>query len=462
MNTANNEILNEKQESVTSYGLNDDDLKNLIFSIESDNKQACLSIIKDVRPADIASVLDIVSSECRASLIKIIKNDFDPEILVEVNEYHQEEVINSLGTKKAANIIGEMETDDAIDVMENLSTSEQQTLLDAMPTKYRNELEEGLSYPEDSAGRLLEKKIVSVPQFWTVDYSLKFLKKSKNLPKDFYYVFVLDAKLAPVGVISLSKLLNADSKALISDIMDSDVKIIHTDMDQEEVAYLFKKYRLLSAPVVDSENKIIGAITLDDIIDVIDEEAQEDILHLGGVSETDLHSNFKDTLKKRFPWLFVNLITAVIASIVIALFEDEITKLASLAVLMPIVASMGGNSGTQTLTISVRAIASKELTSTNAKRILGKEICVGGINGIVFAVITAIASFMFYQNFMLSVIFAVAIIITLLLAGVAGTAIPLILNRFGVDPALASGVFLTTITDVLAFASFLGIAAFIF
>jgi magnesium transporter len=316
-----------------------------------------------------------------------------------------------------------------------------------------------LAYPEDSAGRLLVKEVVTVPEFWTVGQIIDYLRATPEIPKDFYQIFVVDPKFTPVGGLRLSRVMCSERSVSVKDIMEDNIKPVRADMDQEEVAYLFRQYGLVSTPVVSEEGRMIGAISVDDVVDIMEEEAEEDILHLGGVGETDLFSGLSRTVAHRFPWLMINLVTAVIASVVIGQFEGSIEKLAALAVLMPIVASMGGNAGTQTLTVAVRAIATKELTSANAIRVIGKEIAVGSLNGIVFAVIAGVITYLWYGQLGLSLIFAAATIITLTLAGFVGALIPLGLVRVGVDPAIASSVVLTTVTDVVAFGLFLGLAA---
>lgn len=451
----------ETQAEENSYGVTSEQLKEITEALDSGKKQAVQELLMPLHAADIADVIDMLSSEYRAMFVEILRKDFNPEILLELDSGVKEEIIGLLGAKKSAEAIIALEMDDAVDVMEDLAAENQQEILEALPEQQRADLEEGLAYPEGSAGRLLEKKIVSVPQFWTVGQTIDFLRKAEDLPKDFYQIFVVDPKLNPVGAVLVSQVMCSNRPTKMKDLMKTDLKLIRTDMDQEEVAFIFRQYGLVSAPVVNEEGRMVGVITVDDVVHVIEEEAQEDIMRMGGVSETDLHSGFSQTVKKRFPWLLINLITAVAASVVIAMFEGEIEKLAALAVLMPIVASMGGNAGTQTLTIAVRAISRKELTGANAVRVVTKEALVGIINGMMFAVIAVVAIFIWYDNLLLSLIFGAAMVATLLLAGLAGALIPLGLEKAGIDPAIASGVFLTTVTDVVAFGAFLGMAALI-
>ncbi|MEE8622288.1 MAG: magnesium transporter, partial [Alphaproteobacteria bacterium] len=325
-------------------------------------------------------------------------------------------------------------------------------------------LEEGLSWPEDSAGRLMQSELVAVPSFWTVGETIDFLRQaaerdSEELPEEFYDIFVVDPKHKPVGTIPLSRLLRTKRPVKLSDLMMPDMRLVPVEMDQEAVAFLFRRYDLASAPVVDEAGRLVGVITVDDVLDVIDEEAEEDIMRLGGVVETDLYRAVLDTTKSRFSWLVVNLATAIVASIVIGFFEVTIRQIVALAVLMPIVASMGGNAGTQTLTVAVRALAMKELTASNTLRAVGKEVLVGGFNGVLFAVLMGIVAWLWFASPAIGLVIAAAMVINLLVAGLAGVAIPLGLERTGVDPAVASGVVLTTVTDVVGFLAFLGLAA---
>lgn len=460
MQEKQNNNSNENTSDDKNYGLSVDETKQLIEALERNDSKKVKQLIEPLHVADIADFIDRISYDQREQFIDIIRSDFDPEILVELGVSAREDIIEILGTEHVAGAISQLDTDDAIDVMEDLGLKGQREILESIPHEDRKELEEGLAFPEDSAGRLLDKNIVSVPQFWTVGQVIDFMRSSEALPAEFYQIFITDPKMRPVGGVMLSQIIRSDRATKLSEIMQKDLKLIKSDMDQEEVAFVFRQYGLASAPVVNEEGRMIGIITVDDIVHVMQEEAQEDIMRLGGVSsETDVHSSLSSTIKSRFPWLVINLITAIVASVVIANFEATIEKLAALAVLMPIVASMGGNAGTQTVTVTVRAIATREITATNAFRVISKEILVGGLNGILFAVITAAVIYFWYHNLYLSLIFGSATIATLLLAGFSGVLIPLGLVKIGVDPAIASSVALTTVTDIVAFGAFLGLAA---
>jgi len=306
----------------------------------------------------------------------------------------------------------------------------------------------------------MQREVVAIPSFWSVGETIDYMRETDDLPDDFYDIFVVDPKHRPIGTLPLNKIMRTKRSVLVSEIMQTEhLKPIPAAADQEEVAYMFRQLDLVSAPVVDEGGRVIGVITIDDIVDVIDEEAEEDILRLAGVSEIDLYHAVLDTTRARFSWLFVNLLTAILASVVIGLFEATIDQVVALAVLMPIVASMGGNAGTQTLTVAVRALAMKELTPVNQLSFIGKELVVGFVNGILFALIIALVAGLWFHSTLLGVVIALAMVINLVVAGVAGTAVPLALVRWGVDPAVASSVFVTTVTDVVGFFAFLGLAA---
>ncbi len=452
----------QKHDIVTnslSYGLQEDISHNILEALSGDKPEVVKSLLKTLHAADVADFIDSISSEQRKEIINIIRDDFDPEILIDLNHSVREEILDFLGAHQSADVIKSLDKDDAVDIIENLEEEDRQEILEALPDQDREKLEEGLAFPDDSAGRLIEDKIVSIPEFWTVGQTIDHLRANKNLPDDFYQVFVVDPKFVPVGGVKVSKILRAIRETPMKEIMYTNLKVIHADMDQEEVAFVFQQYGLASAPVVNDEGRMIGVIELDDIIDVIEEEAQEDILRLGGVRETDVHNSSFATLRRRFPWLFLNLGTAILDAIVISFFDGAIEKLAVLAVLMPVAASMGGNAGTQGLTVIVRSLATKEITSTNILRVVFKEISVGALNGFIFAFIVSTVAYLWHHDLQLSLVFGSAIIFTLFMAGLSGVLIPLFLNKIKVDPAISSMIIVTMITDVTAFATFLGLAS---
>lgn len=337
----------------------------------------------------------------------------------------RESIVDELPNAVLANIVRDLESDDVIDFLEDLDEEDQREILDSVPAEDRVLYEQSLSFPEYSAGRLMRRETVTIPEFWTVGQTIDFMRgEETDLPDDFYNLIVVTPAHKPVGLVQLSKLLRTKRVVPISAVMETDNKVMPADMDQEDVAFLFRQYGLVEAPVVDGDGRLVGVLTIDDIVDVMDEEHEDDILKLGGVSEDDFYSDFMETTRLRFSWLMVNLATAIVASLVIALFEDALTKVVALAVLMPIVASMGGNAGTQTLTVAVRALATNELTTKNALRILVKEVLVGGANGILFAIIMGIIAWLWFSDPLLGGVIAVAMIANLVIAGLCGVLIP--------------------------------------
>jgi magnesium transporter len=368
-------------------------------------------------------------------------------------------VIEQLGFADLAAAIAELDSDDAVWLVDQLDEEEQRRILDALPTERRTIVEQGLAYPEFSAGRLMQREVVAVPSYWNVGEAIDYLRAAIRLPEEFYDVFVVDPRHRPLGRVGLSRLVRSRRSVRLADIVEGDLQPVPVNADQEEVAFLFRQHDLVSAPVVDGAGRLLGVITIDDVVDVIDEEASEDMLRLAGVAETDLYRAVLDTMRARATWLLVNLGTAFMAASVIGLFEDTIERVVALAVLMPIVASMGGNAGTQTLTVAVRGLATKELSADNALRIIGKEVLVGLLNGLVFALLVGSAAWLWFKEPMIGIVIGLAMVINLIVAGLAGSLIPLTLERLGVDPAVSSSVFLTTCTDVVGFLAFLGLAS---
>ena len=427
--------------------------------LENYQNNKIFEYLNDMHNADIAELLQNLDPVLRLSLLNIISNKFDPEILTYLNDSLRDEIVETLDIKQLANNAKELDTDDAVDLVEDLEKEDQDTFLENLDEEERNLIEEGLNYPEDSAGRLMQREFVALDESWNVGQAIDYLRgNKKNLPEDFYDIYLTDLDKKVQGVVPLGRLMGSKRDINLNSIINKELRLIEVNMDQEDVAYLFSKYGLVSAPVIDEQKKIIGSITVDDVVDVIEEEREEDILKLGGVGHTDIYNTVIDTTRSRISWLIVNLMTAVVASLVIGLFEAAIEKVVALAILMPIVASMGANAGTQTLTVAVRALAVKELTTSNALKIIIKETVIGSINGIIFAIIISLVSIYWFQDLMLGIILGLAMVLNLILAGFAGTIIPLALEKMRIDPALASAVILTTITDVFGFLSFLGLA----
>ena len=420
------------------------------------------ALLEALHWADIADLLGWASPEERFHLVEILRPDFDPEILTELSDDITEEVVAQLGVKIIAEAISELESDDAVDVVEDLPKQDRQEIMQALPAQDRADLETALSYPEYSAGRLLQRQCITVPDFWTVGQTIDFLRASSNLPDDFYDIFVVDPRHHPVGAVRLSKLLRAARAVAIRDLMgQEELRTINVNTDQSDVAHLFRQRDLTSAPVIDATGRLLGAITIDDVVDVIDEEHEEDVMRMAGVGEEDdLSSSVVATACGRSTWLAINSLTALMAASVIAVFEGTIDQLVTLAILLPVVASMGGNAGMQTLTVAVRSLATRELSSTNAMRVVNKELWVGLLNGLVFALLIGVVAGLWFDNMQLALVIGAAMVINFVTAGLAGTLVPIGLEKAGVDPAIASSVFLTTITDLVGFFAFLGLASY--
>ena len=439
-------------------GLKPDVAKSVNEALEEGRFEDVESFVFPLHYAEVADLLEQLGGERRRQLVEHLRPTFDPDILPELDERVRDEVAELLGTGTLATAIAILESDDALKLLSTLEDSKRHRVLQAIPSALRTALEEGLAFPEDSAGRLMQRDVVGIPAFWTVGETIDFLRESEDLPNDFYDIFIVDPGHRPIGKVALSRVLRNKRPVSMTEIMDEEILTVPVRMDQEEVAYIFAQHDFVSAPVVDDAERLIGVIMVDDVVDVIHEEAEEDLMLMGGVREDDLYDAVIDTGRSRFSWLFLNLITAVLASTVIGIFQGTIEQIVVLAVLMPIAASMGGNAGTQTLTVVVRALAMKEVTPANAIRVLSKEVLVGLFNGVLFAAIVGGIAWFWSGELSIGLVMAAAMIVTMFVAGLAGTAIPLGLARTGVDPALASGVFLTTITDVVAFMAFLGLA----
>ena len=450
----------------TVHGLESETEERIVAALAANDETAVWALIADLHYTDIADLLERLHDENRSRLLTIMGPEFDGDVLIELDETVRDQVIDEVGLETVAQAVTQLESDDAVEIIEELEEHEQQQVLNAISDEDRALIEESLRFPKDSAGRLMQRELVTAPTFWDVGNTIDFLRRNADsddnpLPDRFYVVYVVDPAHRPVGMVWLDKLLRTGRTVTVTEVMEPDMKVIPVMSDQEDVAFLFRQRDLVSAPVVENGGRLIGAITIDDIVDVIDEEHEEDIMRMGGVRGDDLYSAVLDTTRARFSWLFVNLLTAIVASIVIGLFDATIDQIVALAILMPIVASMGGNAGTQTLTVAVRALAMKDLTATNAARLVGKEILVGFANGLVFALLAGGVTWFWFENPMLGAVIAIAMVVNLLVAGLAGTVIPLVLDRNGIDPAIASSVFLTTITDVVGFFVFLGLAALI-
>jgi magnesium transporter len=419
------------------------------------------SLLSDLSFGEIANIIEQLDSGDRKKLIFFLGSSIEPEIILELDKDIRNEIISVVGEHTFLDVVSKLDTDDLIVILEELDEEKSGQYLKLLPKKSQRELvKKGLKFPEDTAGRIMSTNVVSVSASWTIGKTLKFLRQKKELlPDDIYEVYILDSKRKPIGTLNLNTIVRSSSSTIVKDIMNTQFKTIPIDTDQEEIALGFKQNNLISAPVTDKSGKIVGQINHDDIIDIIEEEAEEDLLRLSGVQSGDTYTAVLQTIKSRFSWLLINLFTAIAASFVIGIFETSLKQVVALAILMPIVASMGGNAGTQTLTVAVRALALREITRANALRVIGKEFTVGAINGLVFAaIIGTIASYWFGIP-LLGFVIAAAMILNLIIACLSGILIPLILDKTGIDPAIASTVVLTTITDIFGFFTFLGLGS---
>jgi magnesium transporter len=392
--------------------------------------------------------------------VRLYGSEFDGEVLSELDEGLREDVVGAMEPAVLAEAVRELETDDVVDLIEDLDDPQPEAGLEALDDDARVVVEQSLTYPEESAGRLMQRELVVAPDHWNVGQTIDFLRSQDDLPEQFYHVILVDPKMQPTGYVTLGRLMGSAREVALTAITEDSFRTIPVLQDEGEVAYAFNQYHLISAPVVDADDRLVGVITIDAAMAILDEEHEEDILRLAGVDEeSSLSDKVVETTKRRFPWLAVNLVTSILASLVIAQFDAVIAQFVALAVLMPIVASMGGNAGTQSLTVAVRAIATKDLTSANLWRVIWREAAVGLVNGISFAVAMGIVGVIWVGPPLLGVVIGVAMVVNLVIAGLAGVIIPVVLDRMDIDPALASGAFVTTVTDVVGFFAFLGLAA---
>jgi len=418
--------------------------------------------LKDLHPSDVANLIENLSEDTRTKLIEIESFNIAPEIFIELNESIQSDVLQLLSIDSISNIVKRLESDNAVAILENVEKEKKNLILDRLPPKDRFLLEEGLSYPEDSAARIMQREFTAIPSDWTVGQTIDYLRESKDLPQEFLEIFIVDNEFKPIGIVPSSRVLRTPRDFKMNSIMREMPVLISVNMDKEEVGHTFENYNLVSAGVVNKNNKLVGVITADDVVTVVQEEAEEDVLRLAGVGDEEITDTVFVKTRRRFNWLLVNLATALIASWVISIFGAEIEKVVALAFLMPIVASMGGNAGMQTLAVTIRAIATKELSSSNINKIIGKEFLIGVLNGIIFAIITGVVVQLWFKQEELSLIIAASMVLNMIVAGLFGILIPVTLKKLNIDPALASSVFVTTVTDVIGFLSFLGIGSLVF
>ncbi len=451
----------ETLEGDLTFSLSGDFVSSVREAIAQEDKHLTRELVAPLPAPDQAELIDQLDHDERRWLTELLAHEFDSETLAELSPEAAEDVIEALGTEKSAEVLAELETDDAIHILEDLAPAEQLEILEGMPLAMREEVEEGLTYAPDSAGRLMRKALVAVPEFWNVGDTIDFMRSARELPEYFYVIYTVNANFVPTGRVLLGTILGHKREVPLEQIKQTNLYALSADTDQEEVAFMFRKYALVEAPVLNDKGVLVGTITVDDVVDVMAEEDEEDYLRAGGLAESDFQSGIMDTVRARFGWLFINLITAVLASLVISLFEGTIEQIVALAMMMPIVASMGGNSGTQTVTVAVRAIATRQLTETNSFGYVAKELMIGVINGAVHGVVMALGVYLIFQNIKLALVMWFAAIGTMAMAGLWGALIPIYLHRRGFDPAVSSTVFLTTVTDCVGFFSFLGLATLI-
>lgn len=445
-------------EEEDEFGLDPRIVEQAIEAVDAGDALRLDALLDPLHPADIADLLEQIGPNERRDLLALWKGGVDGDILSELDESLREEVIEALSPGELAAAVQDLETDDVVDLMEDLDARGQAEVLAALPAADRIAVEKALAYPEYSAGRLMQSEVVRAPVDWTVGDAIDFLRSGVALPDQFYHLVLIDPRMKPLAYVTLGRILSSRREVRLRDLTEDSFRVFHVEDEEGDVARAFEKYHLISAPVVDDDDRLVGVITIDDAMTVLDEEHEEDLLRLGGVGEGALSDSVRETARQRVPWLVVNLCTAGLAALVIAQFEATIEALVALAVLMPIVASMGGNAGTQSLTVAVRALATRDLTRSNAWRVVRREALVGLLNGAGLALLLGTVTMLLFGSPELGGVIAAALVVNLFVASLAGVFVPLLLDRVGVDPALASGTFVTTVTDVVGFFAFLGLA----
>ncbi len=430
----------------------------VLDAVEAGDDATARALVAPLHPADVADLIELAARDERDGLVRALAGIVDADVLAEMNDFVREGLLDSLEPQQVADIAGQLDTDDAVAMLEDLEEDEQRAVLRAMEPDDRAAIEEALTYPEESAGRLMQRELIAVPEHWRVGQVIDYLRSDEEMADDFWEVFVVSPSHHPVGTCKLSSILRAPRSTAVADVMARDQTLIPVDMDQEDVALRFQKYALVSAAVIDGSGRLVGMVTVDDIVHIIQEEASEDALLLSGVDEGDINEPVGESYRARVRWLMANLLTALVAAFVIRQFEDQISRLAILAVLMPIVAGVGGNAGTQTLAVTVRALATNQLTGSNRWRTVGREIQVALLNGLTIAILIGVGVTLVLDSPALGGVIAAAMLINIVVAGFAGVLVPLTLERAGADPAVASSVFVTMITDSMGFLAFLGLA----
>ncbi len=461
MDDQSNRIDHDPEREDDPYELNRRAVAQIIHAVDQGDREQLLAEMAPLHAADIADLLEQVTAFDRRRLLKLLGGGFDGDILSELDESIREEVIQLLHPDVLAEAVRDLDSDDVVDLVEDLGDAQQAAILGALEHNDRVAIQQSLTYPEQSAGRLMQREVVMAPEHWNVGEAIDYLRNSDDLPEQFYHIVLVDPRLKPVGNVTLGRLMASRREVLLKSLVEEILHVIPATQDEGDVAYAFNQYHLISAPVVDEDGRLVGVITIDDAMAVLDEEHEDDYLKLAGVGDTSLTDKVLVTARGRFPWLMINLVTANIAASVISQFEATIQQIVLLAILMPIVASMGGNAGTQSLAVAVRALATRDLTSSNAMRVIRREALVGLLNGLAFGVIMGTVVALWFGEPLIGAVIATALLLTLIGAAVGGVVIPLTLERMGVDPAVASGPFVTTITDIVGFFVFLGIATLV-
>ena len=434
----------------------------VLDAVAAGDNDTARALVEPLHPADVADLIELAREDERDGLVAALAEMVDADVYAELNDFVREDLLDEMEPQQVADLAGQLDTDDAVALIEDLDRDDQQAVLSAMEPDDRAAVEEALTYGEETAGRLMQRDLIAVPRHWKVGQVIDYLRRGDELADDFWEVFVVSPDHHPVGTCKLSTILRSPRTALVDDIMLKEQTLIPVDMDQEEVALKFQKYALISAAVVDPSGRLVGMITVDDIVHIVEEEASEDTLALAGAGDGDINEPLSETYRDRVRWLVANLGTALIAASVIAMFEGTIERFAILAALMPIVAALGGNAGTQALAVTVRAIATNQLTGSNRWRAVGRELKVAVLNGVTIAVLIGIGVWLVLGSATLGGVIATAMLANIVVAGMAGVLVPLTLERFGADPAVASSVFVTTVTDTMGFLAFLGLATLAF
>ena len=453
-------LIKKIKDKKVNFEFNKEFIKVVTDKISSNDAEFLSNSFKEMHPADAADIVEHLSQNDRESLIKLNNFKIDPEVFVELNESIQAEMITYLSSDSIVNILKNLESDDAIQILENVDEKDKNTILGSLPPKDRFALLESLSYPEDSAARIMQREFTAIPNNWSVGQTIDYLRENKELPEEFLEIFIVDQEFKPIGTVPSSKVLRTPRDTKMMSIMSESQLLIPVDMDKEEVGNLFENYNLSSAAVIDKSNKLVGMIAYDDVLTVLKEEAEEDTLRLAGVGDEEITDGVITKTKRRFNWLLLNLFTAFLATYCISLFGATIEQMVVLAFLMPIVASMGGNAGMQTLAVTVRSLATQDLTKNNFTNNILKEFNIGFLNGIIFAIISSIIVQIWFDDFQLSLIISISMVLTMIVAGLFGILVPVTLKKMNIDPAISSSVFVTTITDVIGFVSFLGVGAY--